>query len=83
VAADVGLAAGVGAYSLRHTFITHALLKNTPVRVVAEMCDTSVKEIEATYGAAISDHADAVARAAIPDFGDLSPADKAVVPLRR
>jgi hypothetical protein len=47
------------------------------------MCDTSVKEIEATYGAAISDHADAVARAAIPDFGDLSPADKAVVPLRR
>ena len=83
VAADAGLAAGAGAYSLRHTFITHALLKNTPVRVVAEMCDTSVKEIEATYGAAITDHADALARAAIPDFGDLSPADMAVVPLRR
>ena len=56
-------------YALRHSSITRALIANVPVRVVAAQHDTSVAMIEATYSESISDHADALSRAALLDLG--------------
>jgi integrase len=67
-------------YALRHSSITRALLANVPVRVVAAQHDTSVGQIEATYSESISDHADALSRAALLDLG--APRAGNVVPLR-
>jgi integrase len=64
--------------ALRHTSITRMLLRSVPIRVVADMHDTSVKMIEATYSASIADHSDQLARAAIFDLD----APPVVVPLR-
>jgi integrase len=77
-AAEIGTG---GMYSLRHSAITNMLLKGLPVRTVAELCDTSTREIEATYGSAVTHHADEMLRAALPNFdaGD----DDRVVPMRR
>jgi integrase len=52
----------VTAYALRHSSIVRALLAGVPARVVAATHDTSVIELERTYSAYITDHADAVAR---------------------
>jgi integrase len=65
--------------ALRHSSITRMLLRNVPIRVVADMADTSVEEIEATYSRYIAHHSDAVFRAALIDL-DAGPV---VVPLRR
>jgi hypothetical protein len=67
-------------YALRHSSITRCLLANVPVRVVAAQHDTSVGQIEATYSESISDHADALSRAALLDLG--APPAANVVPLR-
>jgi integrase len=50
-------------YALRHTSITRQLLANVPIRVVADLHDTSVDQIEKTYSAKIGGHADALFRA--------------------
>jgi hypothetical protein len=54
-------------YALRHTSIVRQLLANPPVpiRVVAVNHDTSVAMIEKNYSKHISDHADALTRAAL------------------
>jgi integrase len=67
-------------YALRHSSITRNLLANVPVRVVAAQHDTSVAMIEATYSESISDHADALSRAAMLDLG--TPRAANVVALR-
>jgi integrase len=67
-------------YALRHSSITRALIANVPVRVVAAQHDTSVAMIEATYSESISDHADALSRAALLDLG--APRGGNVVALR-
>ena len=54
-------------YALRHSSIVRQLLAGVPVRVVAANHDTSVVMIERNYSRYISDHADAVARAALLD----------------
>ena len=54
-------------YALRHSSIARQLLAGVPIRVVAVNHDTSVMMIERTYSRYISDHADAVARAALLD----------------
>ena len=57
--------APVTSYSLRHSSIVRSLLANVPVRVVASQHDTSVAMIERNYSRFITDHADALARAAM------------------
>ena len=52
-------------YALRHSSIVRQLLAGVPIRVVAVNHDTSVVMIERTYSRYISDHADALARAAL------------------
>jgi integrase len=52
-------------YALRHSSIVRQLLLNVPVRLVAALHDTSVREIERTYSRHIADHGDDVARAAL------------------
>jgi integrase len=66
-------------YALRHTSITRALLRGVPVRVVADLHDTSVPMIERNYAACIASYGDAMVRAAQITLTD-EPADK-VVPL--
>ena len=58
---------GATIYCLRHTAITHALLANVPVRLVASSFDTSVAMIEKTYSKFIADHGDAQMRRALFD----------------
>jgi integrase len=59
----------VTSYALRHSSITRQLLRGVPIRVVAHAHDTSVPMIEKSYSALISDHSDALHRAALLDLG--------------
>ena len=68
-------------YALRHTSITRLLLNGAPIRLVADMHDTSVAMIEATYSAAISEHSDVVLRRGLLDIAQ--PAAVNVVPLAK
>jgi len=70
-AAQAGLAEKDGEpvtlYALRHSSITRQLLAGVPIRVVAAQHDTSVVMIERNYSSLISDHSDALSRAALLD----------------
>jgi hypothetical protein len=55
----------VTSYALRHSSICRGLLAGVPTSVVAQLHDTSTREIEAHYAAFIADFADAVARKAL------------------
>lgn len=77
---QLGYQAEVTMYALRHTSIVRAILANVPLRVIAANHDTSVVMIERNYSAYISDHADAVARAALLDF--VEPVTANIVPIR-
>ena len=77
-------------YSLRHSSITRALLRGVPVRVVADLHDTSVAMLEKTYSKWIGDHSDAMVRAAQidlsrrpPDRGGAADVEAAVSPRQR
>jgi integrase len=65
-------------YSLRHSSIVRALTKGVPIRIVASTHDTSVAEIERTYSKYISDHTDALTRAALIDLGEAHQQDNVV-----
>lgn len=70
--ADAVKAAGqdaerVFAYSLRHSWIINALLKNVPARLVAANADTSLQQLEKTYSRYIRTGSDSVMRAALPN----------------
>jgi hypothetical protein len=54
-------------YALRHSSIVRQLLGGVPIRVVATTHDTSVAMIEKTYSRYITDHSDALSRAAMLD----------------
>ena len=54
-------------YSLRHSSIVRQILVGTPLRVIADAHDTSTRQIEITYSAHISHHADAVLRKGLLD----------------
>jgi integrase len=70
-------------YAFRHTYITNALLRGTPVRLVADAVDPSVVMIERTYSAYISHHGDALLRAGMLDLS-IEPATAAnVVNMKR
>lgn len=59
-------------YALRHSSIVRQILAGVPVRIVAVMHDTSVQMIEKNYSKHLSDHTDAIARAAMLDIGEPS-----------
>jgi integrase len=80
------LPAGTTVYSLRHSSIARALLRNLPIKVVADWHDTSVGQIEKHYAKFLKHHYDDLVRAALLDTTPVvtTPAGKAdVVPLRR
>jgi integrase len=54
--------------AMRHSSITRALLKGVPTRLVADVHDTSVQQIEKTYSKYISHHGDAMLRAGMLDL---------------
>jgi integrase len=68
-------------YALRHSSIVRMLLKNVPVRVVADLHDTSVQQIEAHYSKYIAHHADELVRSSLIDLSP--PLDGNVVPINR
>lgn len=55
-------------YALRHSSIVRMLLRNIPIRLVASLHDTSVKQIESNYSKHITEHSDEHARAALLDL---------------
>jgi integrase len=82
--AAVAAAAGldpkeVTLYSLRHSGISRALIRGVPLTIVADLADTSEREIRRHYAKTISHHADSLARRALLE----SPASTNVVPLTR
>jgi integrase len=69
----------VTAYALRHSSIVRSLLSGVPARITAAVHDTSVVELERTYSAFITDHADAIARRGL--LAPLAATHAKVVPL--
>jgi integrase len=65
--------AKVTLYALRHTSIVRQLLAGIPIRIVAAIHDTSVREIENTYSAFITDHSDDLVRQALPQPAQVVP----------
>jgi integrase len=55
----------VTAYALRHSHISRSLLRGVPVTLVADLTDTSEREIRKHYAKLISHHADDIARRAL------------------
>jgi integrase len=55
------------AYCLRHSAITRSLLRGVPLSVVADLSDTSEREIRRHYRRFIASHADEVARRGLLD----------------
>ena len=49
-------------YSLRHSSIVRALLRNVPIRLIAATHNTSTRMIEANYSKFITEHADDISR---------------------
>jgi hypothetical protein len=62
-----GLPADVTIYWLRHSSVVRALLKNVPVKIVADWHDTSVAMIEKHYGRYVVRHSDEWIRTALID----------------
>ena len=68
--AKAGLSGNVTSYALRHSAITQMLVRGVPIRIVADLHDTSVGEIEKTYSEHITSHGEDMARAARLDSGE-------------
>jgi hypothetical protein len=68
-----GLPEGTTIYALRHSSIARALLRSTPIKIVADWHDTSTAIIERHYGRFIKHHADDLIRAALLDTTPTSP----------
>jgi len=71
----------VSIYALRHSCISRSLLHGTPVTLLADLTDTSEREIRRHYAKRIAHHADEVARRALIDLAQ--PAAPNVVPLAK
>jgi integrase len=68
-------------YALRHSGISRALLRGVPLTIVADLADTSEREIRKHYAKHIAHHADALARRALLQI-DAAPAEN-IVPIAR
>ena len=53
--------------ALRHSAISRSLLRGVPVTLVADLCDTSEREIRKHYAKLIAHHGDEIARRALLD----------------
>ena len=78
-----GLDPKITFYALRHSAIVRQILAGTPLRVVAAACDTSTAQIERTYSAHISGHADAVLRKGLLDAAQPAAGNVVTLPGRR
>ena len=65
-----GLDPKVTFYAFRHTHITTMLLRNVPMTLVADACDTSPAMIKKTYAAHIADHGETLLRANMLDLAE-------------
>jgi integrase len=68
-------------YSLRHSGISRALIRGVPLTIVADLADTSEREIRRHYAKLISHHADTLPRRALLEIEQ--PANFNVVPIAR
>ena len=66
-------------YALRHSAISRSLLRGVPVTLVADLTDTSEREIRKHYAKPIAHHADEIARKGLLQIEPPSPADNIVV----
>jgi integrase len=73
---------GTTIYALRHSSIARALLRNVPIKIVADWHDTSTGQIERHYARFIKHHADELMRAALLDTSPPSSPAGRVVTLR-
>jgi len=83
VVARVGLKRSTTFYSLRHSSIVRQILAGTPLRVIADAHDTSTRQIEITYSAHISGHADPLIRRALLDVTQPAAGNVVTLPGRR
>jgi hypothetical protein len=68
-----GLPEGASIYGLRHSSIARALLRNVPIKIVADWHNTSTGQIERHYGRFILRHGDDLIRAVLIDTSPPSP----------
>jgi integrase len=68
-----GLPAGSTIYSLRHSSIARMLLRNIPIKICADVHNTSTGQIERHYGRFILRHGDDLIRAVLLDTSPPSP----------
>jgi len=69
-------------YALRHSSIARMLLRGLPIRLVAELHNTSTPIIEAHYGRFVARHGDDMIRAALVDMSPARAPSSNVVALR-
>jgi integrase len=69
-------------YCFRHSSIVRQLIANVPIRIVAATHDTSVGQIERCYSRYVTDHSDALTRAALIDLSTPATGSN-IVPLGR
>jgi integrase len=72
------LPAGTSSYSFRHSSIVRALREGLPVRLVAQLHDTSIRMIESTYARFMAHALEDVARRAIVPMVDGDHGDNVV-----
>ena len=65
IVAAIGADPKATMYALRHSSIVRQLLKNVPVRLVAELHNTSTKMVEQHYSKYITEHSDDISRHAL------------------
>jgi len=70
-------------YALRHSNISRSLLRGVPVTLVADLTDTSEREIRKHYAKLISHHADEIMRRALLDVSQPVAANVVPLPGRR
>nr|WP_283938302.1 tyrosine-type recombinase/integrase [Sphingomonas brevis] len=76
------LGSAISAYSFRHSSIVRALKEGLPVRLVAQLHDTSVAMIERNYTRFMADALEDLARRAVVPMA-AQPTGENVVPIRR
>src|SRR6516225_5701355 len=70
-------------YALRHSAISRSLLRGVPVTLVADLTDTSEREIRKHYAKLIAHHADEIARKGLLQIEPPSAANIVALPGRR
>jgi integrase len=80
VVAAVGLDSETTLYALRHSCISRSLLRGMPVTLLADLTDTSEREIRKHYAKLIAHHGDELARRVLLDMSQPSVANVVALP---